>query len=131
MPRTARPVELVLDVAEGPAPLRHRLADAVVAELRSGRLRPGDALPSTRSLAASLALSRGPVVAAYDELAAAGFVVSRAGSGAVVAPGADTAAAAGALTHVHTPSGARADADRAADTAPLWDLRPGRPDTSL
>ena len=131
MPRAARPVELVLDVPDGPAPLRHRLADAVVAELRAGRLRPGDALPSTRSLAASLALSRGPVVAAYDELAAAGFVVSRAGSGAVVAPGADTAAAAGALTHVHTPSGARADADRAADTAPLWDLRPGRPDTSL
>ena len=89
---------------DGPAPLRHRIADAVVGELRAGRLRPGDALPSTRApRAASLGLSRGPVVAAYDELAAAGFVVSRAGSGAVVAPGADRAAAAGALTHVHTP----------------------------
>ena len=86
MPRAARPVDLVLAVADGSAPLRHRLADAVVAELRAGRLRPGDALPSTRALAASLGLSRGPVVAAYDELAAAGFVVSRAGSGAVVAP---------------------------------------------
>ena len=93
MPRAARPVEVVLDVADGPAPLRHRIADAVVAELRAGRLRPGDTLPSTRALAAALGLSRGPVVAAYDELAAAGFVVSRAGSGAVVAPGADRAAA--------------------------------------
>lgn len=131
MPRTARPVELTIALAEGPAPLRHRLADAVVAELRAGRLRPGDALPSTRSLAASLDLSRGPVVAACDELAAAGFVVSRAGSGAVVAPGADAAAVAGAVTHVHTPRGERTDPDRPTGLPPRWDLRPGRPDTSL
>lgn len=131
MPRPARPVELALDLVEGPAPLRHRLADAVVAELRAGRLRPGDALPSTRSLAASLGLSRGPVVAAYDELAGAGFVVSRPGSGAVVAPGADTAAAAGAVTHVHTPRTGRAGGHRPAALPPRWDLRPGRPDTSL
>ena len=131
MPRAARPVELALDVPHGPAPLRHRLADAVVAELRAGRLRPGDALPSTRTLAASLGLSRGPVVAAYDELAAAGFVVSRAGSGAVVAPGADTAAAAGAVTHVHTPQRDLPGTDRPAARSARWDLRPGRPDTSL
>jgi GntR family transcriptional regulator/MocR family aminotransferase len=131
MPRAARPVELVLDVAEGPAPLRHRIADAVVAELRAGRLRPGDTLPSTRALAAALGLSRGPVVAAYDELAAAGFVVSRAGSGAVVAPGADRAAAAGAVTHVHTPRAERPGPDAPVDATPRWDLRPGRPDTSL
>ena len=131
MPRAARPVEVVLDVAEGPAPLRHRIADAVVAELRAGRLRPGDTLPSTRALAAALGLSRGPVVAAYDELAAAGFVVSRAGSGAVVAPGADRAAAAGAVTHVHTPRAERPGPDAPVDATPRWDLRPGRPDTSL
>ena len=105
MPRTPRPVELALTVPAGAAPLRHRIADAVVGELRSGRLRPGDPLPSTRVLAADLGLSRGPVVAAYDELAAAGFVLSRAGSGAVVAPGADRAAAAGALSHVPTAGG--------------------------
>ena len=131
MPRATRPVELTLDVGDGPAPLRHRLADAVVAELRAGRLRPGDALPSTRSLAAALGLSRGPVVAAYDELAAAGFVVSRAGSGAVVARGADAAAAAGAVTHVHTPRAERPGVDRPTGAPPRWDLRPGRPDTSL
>lgn len=131
MPRTTRPVELALAVPAGSAPLRHRIADAVVDELRSGRLRPGDALPSTRSLASTLGLSRGPVVAAYDELAAAGFVVSRAGSGAVVAPGADRAAAAGALTHVPTAHGARAGIRHSKAAAPRWDLRPGRPDTSL
>ena len=120
MPRTAPPVELALDVADGPAPLRHRIADAVVAELRTGRLRPGDTLPSTRALASALGLSRGPVVAAYDELAAAGFVVSRAGSGVRVAPGADRAAVAGAVTHVHTPEpGVRATAGARATGAPL------------
>ena len=131
MPRTAPPVELALDVADGPAPLRHRIADAVVAELRTGRLRPGDTLPSTRALASALGLSRGPVVAAYDELAAAGFVVSRAGSGVRVAPGADRAAVAGAMTHVHTPERGDAATDGARPRAPRWDLRPGRPDTSL
>ncbi|MGL4742848.1 MAG: PLP-dependent aminotransferase family protein [Dermatophilaceae bacterium] len=130
MPRTARPVDLALDVPPGPAPLRHRLADAVVSELRAGRLRPGDALPSTRSLAAALGLSRGPVVAAYDELAAAGFVTSRAGAGVIVAPGADDAARAGAATHVAPCVGVSpgTSPDR---PAPRWDLRPGRPDTTL
>src|SRR6187402_3502549 len=124
MPRTARSVDLAFEVPGGPAPLRHRIADAVVGELRAGRLRPGDALPSTRGLAASLGLSRGPVVAAYDELAAAGFVLSRAGSGAVVARGADRAAVAGAVTHVHTPTRREAGLEPGTGTPARWDLRP-------
>ncbi|MFQ6170142.1 PLP-dependent aminotransferase family protein [Oryzobacter sp. R7] len=131
MPRPPRPLEVPVTVPDGPAPLRHRVADAVVAELRSGRLRPGDALPSTRVLAAALGVSRGPVVAAYDELAAAGFVVSRAGSGAVVAPDADRAAAAGAVTHVQACTVGGSVENRSARAEPRWDLRPGRPDTSL
>lgn len=130
MPRPTRPLELALTVPDGPAPLRHRVADAVVAELRAGRLRPGDALPSTRVLAVALGVSRGPVVAAYDELAAAGFVVSRAGSGAVVAPEADRAAAGGAATHVRIDASDHRSQDDAPQP-PTWDLRPGRPDTSL
>ncbi len=131
MPRRTPPVELALDVPVGSAPLRHRIADALVAEMRTGRLRPGDTLPSTRALASALELSRGPVVAAYDELAAAGFVVSRAGSGAVVAPGADRAAAAGAGTHVRRTAGREPGGSGPRSTRPRWDLRPGRPDTSL
>jgi GntR family transcriptional regulator / MocR family aminotransferase len=126
----SRPVELALDLPRGPAPLRHRVADAVVTELRAGRLRPGDTLPSTRALAAALELSRGPVVAAYDELAAAGFVTSRAGSGVVVAPGADHAARAGATTHV-APCNNPSPTPPPEELVPRWDLRPGRPDTAL
>ena len=131
VPRTARSVDVALHLGGGSAPLRHRIADALVTEMRTGRLRPGDTLPSTRALAAELGVSRGPVVAAYDELAAAGFVTSRAGSGAVVAPGADRAAAAGAGTHVPpTPDAGGSTAGRPG-VPPRWDLRPGRPDTSL
>jgi GntR family transcriptional regulator/MocR family aminotransferase len=131
MPRTARPVELALEVPDGASPLRNRIADAVVDQLRTGRLRPGDTLPSTRALAAALGLSRGPVVAAYDELAAAGFVTSRPGSGAVVAPDADRAAAAGAVTHVRPTRDARTATPERPARVPRWDLRPGRPDTAL
>jgi GntR family transcriptional regulator / MocR family aminotransferase len=46
----------------------------------SGALPPGTALPSTRSLATTLGISRNTVVTAYDELAAEGRVVGRAGS---------------------------------------------------
>lgn len=129
--RSPRATDVPLHLADTGAPLRHRVADAVVDAVRSGRLRPGDTLPSTRALAGALGVSRGPVVAAYDELAAAGYVVSRAGSGAVVAEGADTAARAGASTHVAEPADERVAAAPCPAPGPRFDLRPGRPDTSL
>ncbi|MEV0200906.1 PLP-dependent aminotransferase family protein [Nonomuraea sp. NPDC050691] len=69
------------------------LRDAVC----SGRLAPGDRLPSSRDLAADLGVSRGVVVEAYEQLVAEGFLVSRVGSGTRVAPAAtrDRAAPAG------------------------------------
>ncbi|WP_298750262.1 PLP-dependent aminotransferase family protein [uncultured Serinicoccus sp.] len=76
----------------GPGPLPHRLVAAVLDALVRGELAPGDALPSTRSAAAQLRLSRGVVVAAYDELAAAGYVEARMGGRTVVVDGADRAA---------------------------------------
>ena len=131
MARTAPQSVLTLRLPDDGAPLRHRIADALVAELRDGRLRPGDPLPSTRALAGSLGTSRGPVVAAYDELLAAGYIVTRAGSGAFVAPEADRAAAAGAASHVR-PAGLTVPGTVSETSAPpRWDLRPGRPDTTL
>ncbi len=131
MPRTATHVGVPLTLAPGADPLRHRVADAIVRALQDGRLRPGDRLPSTRILAGDLGVSRGPVVAAYDELVAAGFVVARAGSGAVVADGADRAALAGAATHVPACGPSDPRGPTAAAPEPRWDLRPGRPDTTL
>lgn len=62
-----------------------RLTAALREAVDSGRLPAGTRLPSTRSLAADLALSRGVVVAAYEQLVAEGRLVTRPGSGTLVA----------------------------------------------
>jgi GntR family transcriptional regulator / MocR family aminotransferase len=48
------------------------------------RLRPGDRLPSSRELARALVVARATVTAAYERLAAEGFVVVRQGAGTFV-----------------------------------------------
>ena len=53
------------------------LRDAV----RSGRLRPGTALPPSRTLATDLGLARNTVADAYAELVAEGWLDSRQGVG--------------------------------------------------
>jgi len=53
--------------------------------IRAGVLRPGVRLPSTRTLAADLGLSRGVVLAVYDQLQAEGYLDARRGSGTIVA----------------------------------------------
>jgi len=52
-----------------------------------GRLRPDEALPSTRELAWQLAVSRNTVCEAYDMLAAEGFIYSQQGAATRVARG--------------------------------------------
>lgn len=54
------------------------------AAILKGKLRPGDCLTPSRELAQALAVSRSTVVAAYDQLAAEGFVTSRVGAGTFV-----------------------------------------------
>jgi len=130
MTRTARPVELPLELAPSGAPLRHRVADALIELLRSGHLHPGDTLPATRALAAELAISRTAVLAAYDELAAAGFIHAVGGSATVVSPGADLAARAGVSSHVPPPQPSPS-ARPAVPAGPRWNLLPGYPDTGL
>ena len=130
MTRHARPVELPLVLAASGAPLRHRVADALIDLLRTGYLRPGDTLPATRALAAELAISRTAVLAAYDELAAAGFVHAVGGSATVVSPGADLAARAGVSSHV-SPVRSVVGARPAAAAGPRWNLLPGYPDAGL
>src|SRR5262245_32256284 len=67
---------------------RKDLSGEIYRQLRrgilDGRLRPGDALPPTRTLARSLKVSRTTVTVAYDRLLGEGFVVSRVGSGTFV-----------------------------------------------
>lgn len=74
---------LALD-ASREQPLFLQLATAVAAEIRRGRLQPGDALPGSRDLADRLGVTRNTVVAGYDELAAEGLVHTRVGGGTFV-----------------------------------------------
>jgi GntR family transcriptional regulator/MocR family aminotransferase len=73
--------ELLLDLAPAGRPLRERVEMALRDAIRAGRLRPGDRLPATRTLAAELGCSRWVVVEAYDQLAAEGWVEGKPGSG--------------------------------------------------
>ncbi|MGV0680457.1 PLP-dependent aminotransferase family protein [Mycolicibacterium fortuitum] len=131
MARHALDLHLALHIPAGRSPLRQRIATALVEQIRMGRLGPGDALPSTRSLATELGVARSSVVDAYDELAAAGYTTARPGSGTRIAAGADTAARAGAASHV-TSSGVAPVMRRAShEPTPAWDLTPGHPDPSL
>ncbi|TNE86092.1 MAG: PLP-dependent aminotransferase family protein [Deltaproteobacteria bacterium] len=57
------------------------LVVAIAADIRIGRLRAGERLPGSRSLATSLGLSRGTVVQAYEELRAEGWLESEPSSG--------------------------------------------------
>lgn len=57
-----------------------QIRDAILA----GRLRPGDQLPPTRTLASSVGVSRNTVAAAFDHLTGEGFLVGRTGVGTFV-----------------------------------------------
>src|SRR3569833_244740 len=77
---------LDLHVGLGPAPgLRAGLEHALREAVRGGRLPPCTPLPSSRTLARDLNVSRGTVTQAYDQLVAEGYLTSRPRSGIRVA----------------------------------------------
>lgn len=61
-----------------------RLSRTIQEDIRKGRLRAGDRLPSTRKLALELGLHRNTVLAGYDDLLAQGWVTTRRGGGTLV-----------------------------------------------
>lgn len=79
-----------------------------------GRVRPGTRLPSTRALAGELGCARATVVAAYEQLAAEGYLVTVTGSGTTVA-------------NIQRPDASR----RTEPSNPFFvELLPGEPDPS-
>ena len=71
----------------GPGPIFQRLARAIAASIERGELPHDTRLPSERSLAAAMWVSRGTVVAAYDVLLGEGLADRRTGSGTFVVSG--------------------------------------------
>ncbi len=66
-------------------PLRAQLESGLRDAIRTGRLSPGERLPSSRVLAAQLGVSRGLVQEAFAQLGAEGYLTTRGGSATRVA----------------------------------------------
>ena len=114
--------------ARAAGPAASALARALIEAIASGQLHDGDRLPSTRTLAASFPVARSAAVGAYEELAAAGFLVARPGGHTYVEDGAGAASRAGAFGTPLPPPGPRV-LPQAPDI--VYDLRPGLADTGL
>ena len=66
-------------------PLPAQIASGIRAAIQTGRVRVGDRLPASRTLAREIGVARQVVVAAYEDLAATGHLTSRTGAGSYVA----------------------------------------------
>jgi GntR family transcriptional regulator/MocR family aminotransferase len=69
---------------KGDKPLYSQVYDAFRAAIVARNLRAGERIPSTRSLASELGVSRIPVLNAYAQLLAEGYFKSRVGAGTFV-----------------------------------------------
>jgi GntR family transcriptional regulator / MocR family aminotransferase len=65
-------------------PLHRQIYDAYCDAIVKGNLRPGQRVPSTRSLSSELGVSRIPVLSAYAQLIAEGYFQSRTGAGTTI-----------------------------------------------
>ncbi len=106
--------ELLVGLERGSGPLHAQLERLLREQIRGGRLAPGARMPSSRTLATTLGVSRGVVLEAYAQLTAEGYLST--------SQGAPTRVAA-------TPSTERPPV-QAGSLAPRYryDLRPGIPD---
>ena len=66
------------------AALHQQVYDGLRRAILDGLLRPGQRVPSTRSLATELGMSRLPVLTAYEQLLHEGYLEGRVGSGTFV-----------------------------------------------
>ena len=66
-------------------PLYQQLYDWFRRAISDGQLRPGKRVPSTRNLAAELKISRMPVLGAFEQLVAEGYLETFVGAGTCVA----------------------------------------------
>ena len=108
---------------------------ALLDALRAGRLRPGDRLPPSRTLAADLGIARATVATVYERLVAEGHLEARVGAGTFVSK----AAAPTTRRRRRTPAALRPrdswtalpQSVSGSEATPPHDFRVGIPDASL
>lgn len=76
--------QIVVDLGD-PTPPYEQVRRGVLTQIVSGRLRPGDRLPTIRALASDLGLAPGTVARAYKLLEEAQLITTRRGAGTTVA----------------------------------------------
>jgi len=102
-------------------PLHRQIYDSYRVAIANGGLRPGQRILSTRVLASEIGVSRFPVLNAYSQLLAEGYLESRVGAGTVVTsslPEQLTASAPAGEKIVPQRGGARPVAARCSDLPP-------------
>ena len=102
-------------------PLYRQLCDGFREAIAERRLRGGQRLPSTRTLAAALGISRIPVLNAFEQLLAEGYFESRVGSGTFVSS--TLPHEAGSLPRPGTPAKPRPGGPRPVAARPAAVLR--------
>jgi GntR family transcriptional regulator/MocR family aminotransferase len=123
-------------------PLHRQIYDSFRHRIIGRELRPGELVPSSRALARELRVSRLPVLNAYAQLLAEGYLESRVGAGTFVAhslPGSPTSRAV-PVSRASTGTGARpisarAQAlpryERSSSPESLGPFQVGQPDLNL
>ena len=77
-------INFLLDPKSG-VPIYRQIQDQIRYGIASGRLRPGEQLPTVRALAVDLAVNPNTVIKAYTELERQGVLTTEQGSGTFVA----------------------------------------------
>ncbi len=116
-PEITLPLQLSADAGTLPEQLANQFRELITGQV----LAPGDPVPSSRALADHLGISRGSVVAAYDQLLAEGYLSASGGGSTMVNP---------QLRRVHPPQLAAIRPVRDEGSWAGLDLRPGRPWTA-
>ncbi|GGP25298.1 MocR-like pyridoxine biosynthesis transcription factor PdxR [Silvimonas amylolytica] len=79
-----RPWDLKILIRRDGSSVSRQIVQAIIEEIRRGRLLPGTPLPGTRDLARALDLNRKTVIGAFDELTAQGWLVTEGRRGTFV-----------------------------------------------
>jgi GntR family transcriptional regulator len=78
-------VQFTLDPKSG-VPIYRQIQDQIRYGIGSGKLLPGEQLPTVRALAVELSVNPNTVIKAYTELERTGVLTTEQGSGTFVAP---------------------------------------------
>jgi GntR family transcriptional regulator/MocR family aminotransferase len=109
---------------EDDIPLYRQIYEHIRTSITAGQLRPGDRVPSTRSLAERFGTARGTVDAAYAILTGEGYLIDRGPAGTMVSAGLDSRAIASVTSRARLLSSAPRPAARAPRPfrwgCPLW-----------